>query len=409
MLLWFPNNNLGRENQVMKKLFLYLLILYYDIESLMLRLVKSKRQSDTLILRTDNIGDFILWLDSASEIRKRLNGRITLLCSSAVASFAKNIAYFDEIQTIDTKKFFFNPIYRFKLLKKLKVQSYDLILNPVFSRDYFIGDSIVRNVVASKKIGFGQNYKNTESRFAGLLKDKKQRKQLVGKLLSKSSSFYTSLIESEAGNKMELKRNAEFVSGFFVCKFKSSLPESCFSLPEFEVKDNYVVVFVGASQVKKNWGGRKFLQLIESINCSVVLCGGSGDCEISDYVMKRVSQPGKVMDFVGKTSLLELCSIIQKSRFVISNDTMATHLAAMLRVRSIVICPGHHKMRFHPYDTDVDSKELKQYFPILVQYEMDCFDCGGVCIHTKSKTECCPCIENVSVEMVMVEVNKLLC
>ena len=211
MLLWFPNNNLGRENQVMKKLFLYLLILYYDIESLMLRLVKSKRQSDTLILRTDNIGDFILWLDSASEIRKRLNGRITLLCSSAVASFAKNIAYFDEIQTIDTKKFFFNPIYRFKLLKKLKVQSYDLILNPVFSRDYFIGDSIVRNVVASKKIGFGQNYKNTESRFAGLLKDKKQRKQLVGKLLSKSSSFYTSLIESEAGNKMELKRNAEFV------------------------------------------------------------------------------------------------------------------------------------------------------------------------------------------------------
>ncbi|MBQ2385867.1 MAG: glycosyltransferase family 9 protein [Bacteroidales bacterium] len=391
----------------MKKLFLYLLILYYDIESLMLRLVKSKRQSDTLILRTDNIGDFILWLDSASEIRKRLNGRITLLCSSAVASFARNIAYFDEIQTIDTKKFFFNPIYRFKLLKKLKVQSYDLILNPLFSRDYFIGDTIVRNVCAKRKIGFGQDYNNTESRFIKLISDKKKRSKILSKLLSKSNGFYSSLIETDKEDKMELKRNAEFVSKFFDCDFKASLPKLCFEIPEFNQVKDYVVLFIGASQVKRNWGGKKFVNLIDRLSSFVVLCGGDGDIEIADNILRSVKQSNKILNLVGKTNLLELCSVINSANLVISNDTVAAHISALVRTKSIVICPGNFRKRFHPYDLDSVSDDLKQYFPVVIRHEMDCFDCAGNCTQLNDDMEHYPCIENISVDMVVSEINRL--
>ncbi len=44
----------------MKGFLLHCLIVYYDIEHWILRLVKPTLKSDALILRTDNIGDFIV-------------------------------------------------------------------------------------------------------------------------------------------------------------------------------------------------------------------------------------------------------------------------------------------------------------------------------------------------------------
>ena len=408
MLLWFPNNNLGRENKMIKKLLLHFIIFLFDLESFLLRFIKPKSKSDILILRTDNIGDFILWLDSASQIRKRLNGNITLLCTSAVASIAKNVSYFDEIITLDTKKMFFNPIYRFKLLKKLRTKRYDLILNPLFSRDYFIGDTIVRNVCAKRKIGFGQDYKNTESRFVKLISDKKKRSKILTKLLSKSNGFYSSLIETDKEDKMELKRNAEFVSKFFDCDFKASLPELCFEISEFNQVKDYVVLFIGASQVKKNWGCEKFVNLIDKLSSFVVLCGGNGDIEIADNILRSVKKPNKILNLVGKTTLLELCSVINYANLVISNDTVAAHISAMVRTKSIVICPGHFTKRFHPYDLDSVSDDLKQYFPVVIRHEMDCFDCAGICTQLNDDMEHYPCIENISVDIVKSEIDKLI-
>ncbi|MBR5254265.1 MAG: glycosyltransferase family 9 protein [Bacteroidales bacterium] len=392
----------------MKIFLLRLIIFYYDVESFLLRFIKPKQNADNLILRTDNIGDFILWLDSASQIRKRLNGNITLLCTSAVASIAKNVSYFDEIITLDTKKMFFNPIYRFKLLKKLRTKRYDLILNPLFSRDYFIGDTIVRNVCAKRKIGFGQDYNNTESRFIKLISDKKKRSKILSKLLSKSQKFYSFLIEADKENKMELKRNAEFVSNFFDCDFKASLPKLCFEIPEFNQVKDYVVLFIGASQVKRNWGAEKFVNLIDKLSSFVVLCGGNGDIEIADNILRSVKKPNKILNLVGKTTLLELCSVINSANFVVSNDTVAAHISAMVRTKSIVICPGNFTKRFHPYDLDSVSDDLKQYFPVVIRYEMDCFDCAGICSQSTDEMEHYPCIENISVDTVKSEIDKLI-
>ena len=392
----------------MKIFLLRLIIFYYDVESFLLRFIKPKQNADNLILRTDNIGDFILWLDSASQIRKRLNGNITLLCTSAVASIAKNVSYIDEIITLDTKKMFFNPIYRFKLLKKLRTKRYDLILNPLFSRDYFIGDTIVRNVCAKRKIGFGQDYNNTESRFIKLISDKKKRSKILSKLLSKSQKFYSFLIEADKENKMELKRNAEFVSNFFDCDFKASLPKLCFEIPEFNQVKDYVVLFIGASQVKRNWGCEKFVNLIDKLSSFVVLCGGNGDIEIADNILRSVKKPNKILNLVGKTTLLELCSVINSANFVVSNDTVAAHISAMVRTKSIVICPGNFTKRFHPYDLDSVSDDLKQYFPVVIRYEMDCFDCAGICSQSTDEMEHYPCIENISVDTVKSEIDKLI-
>ena len=70
---------------MMKEVLLRCLLFYYDVEHRILKFVKPKEKGGTLVIRTDNIGDFVLWLNSAGALRERLSGKITLLCSPAVA------------------------------------------------------------------------------------------------------------------------------------------------------------------------------------------------------------------------------------------------------------------------------------------------------------------------------------
>ena len=393
---------------MMKGFLLHCLIVYYDIEHWILRLVKPTLKSDALILRTDNIGDFILWLNSAKIIRERTKGEITLLCSPAVASLAKNIPYFDRIITIDEKKFLTNLVYHFKLLKTIRVYTYDLVLNPLYSRDYFVGDIVVRNVCAGVKIGFGCDYFNTKAKLRRFLSDNSKQNGLLKSLLAKSNRFYDRLIDADKESKMELCRNAEFVSKLFGCKFGSALPELCFNVPEFKYEDEYVVAFIGASQSQRKWGGKKFMEVIEKFDCSVVLCGGKEDYEFANDIATSVTAKSKVLNLAGRTTLLELCSVIRSAKLVISNDTVAAHIAAMVRTKCVVICPGNFRTRFHPYQVEDDLENAKQYFPIAIRYEMDCFDCAGLCIHNVDKLKPYPCIENISVDMVMEQINKIL-
>ena len=241
-----------------------------------------------------------------------------------------------------------------------------------------------------------------------MISDKKKRSKILSKLLSKSQKFYSFLIEADKENKMELKRNAEFVSNFFDCDFKASLPKLCFEIPEFNQVKDYVVLFIGASQVKRNWGAEKFVNLIDKLSSFVVLCGGNGDIEIADNILRSVKKPNKILNLVGKTTLLELCSVINSANFVVSNDTVAAHISAMVRTKSIVICPGNFTKRFHPYDLDSVSDDLKQYFPVVIRYEMDCFDCAGICSQSTDEMEHYPCIENISVDTVKSEIDKLI-
>lgn len=392
----------------MKRIFLFLLLLYYDFESVVLRLVKPKEKAGTLVLRVDNIGDFVLWLNSAAVLRERLSGHITLLCSPAVATIAEKTSFFDEIITVSNKKIVANLSYRFSFMCRLRRKRYDRVLNPIYSRDYFENDSIVRNVCAAEKVGFGRDYHNTEMKMVRCISDKAMRKRVLMSLLRKADKFYTKIIDTDACVKMELKRNAEFVSKLFETNIAATLPKLCFDVPMFGEAKNFIVFFVGASQEKKSFGGENFAYMVDRVSSFVVLCGGETDMETANEIMDKVSMPENVLNLVGKTSLLDLCSVIREALLVVSNDTVAAHLATMMRTKSIVICPGVFWGRFHPYDIDEESLDLKTYFPMVVNFFMDCYGCGGMCKYTKSKTERWPCIGKISPDMVVREITKAL-
>ncbi len=392
----------------MKKAFLYLLLLYYEVEKLFLRFVCPKRRDGTLILRTDNIGDFVLWLSSAERLRQSLSGRITLVCSPAVKEIAQATGLFDEIVTLSDKKFVLNPLYRFRILLSLRAKRYSLILNPVYARDYFVGDSLVRNIKAEKKIGFGENYRNTMTKFKKYIASSQEQTRLSERLLRRADGFYDQILPAKEGTVMELRRNTEFVSRLLGADFETTLPKWRFELPKSDIDGDYIALFVGASQIEKNLGGAKFTKIVNTLNQKVVLCGGKGDLEIAEAILEGVNQRERVVNMVGKTSLLELFALIGSARMVISNDSAASHIAPLMRVPSVVILPEVFRARFHPYDTDDRDAETRDCFPRVVRLDMPCHDCGGACTHRDEKTGRWKCIEGISVDMIMCEVEKIL-
>ncbi|MBP1646054.1 MAG: glycosyl transferase family 9 [Bacteroidetes bacterium] len=126
---------------IMKILFLQIILLYYRIEFVLLKIIPFANEKSILLTRLDNIGDFILWLDSAKEYKKHCKCKIVLLCNNSCYEIAKVLPYFDDLIPVNTKKLIFNLLYRIKIFYPICKRKFQKIINPTFLRDYFFQES----------------------------------------------------------------------------------------------------------------------------------------------------------------------------------------------------------------------------------------------------------------------------
>ena len=73
---------------------------------------------------------------------------------------------------------------------------------------------------------------------------------------------------------------------------------------------------------------------------------------------------GKLINLVGKTSLIELIAILNKGELLLSNETSAPHIAVALdRLNIFVIYNGNHFGRFIPYPREITQNYHPIYHP----------------------------------------------
>ncbi len=98
-----------------------------------------------------------------------------------------------------------------------------------------------------------------------------------------------------------------------------------FSLPR-----RFALLVPGASAARpeKKWPAERFLELAGKLDPEIVWVGAKGEALPFDV-------PG--LNLIGRTSLLELAAIISRAGFAIGNDTGPMHLAAALKVPSVVL------------------------------------------------------------------------
>ncbi len=190
-----------------------------------------------MIVRLDAIGDYVLfryYIEIVKKSEKYKDYSITLLGNISWKSISNELdkEIIDEFLWLDRNKFIKDFKYRYTKLQEITSKEYEVLLNPVYSREFFLGDSISKLVCAKEKITSKGDLSNIE----------KWQKDLT-------DNYFTNLIEAKNDVLFEFDRNKEFFENLFDINLDIIKPyielkdkNLGFSLPK-----NYVVFFIGAS------------------------------------------------------------------------------------------------------------------------------------------------------------------
>ena len=331
--------------------FAYDIVLYFVLFT-----IKNKNKSKkVLIIRVDEIGDYILWRKFIHPILNSYdltNHEIHFLGNESWQSLfeLEFKGTFTKLYWLKKNNFKKNLSYRYSFLKKIAKENYAIIINPTYSRAKRIDDTIVKAANATTNIGIlrnNENYLPYEQNFD---------RQLYHKLFK---------IQEKYG--FEFNRNKEFAE--WVCKssipnlnlnFESNtLPQSHIALPE----NGYFIVFPGSRSSARIWDTENFIvvsnYLYQKYKLTAIVCGGQGDILYAERFMQAYSN--HVINITAKTSLPELLSIIKNAACLLSVDTGSIHLAASVNCLALGIFNGSQYGRFSPYPKEISSKIISFY------------------------------------------------
>ncbi|WP_120947961.1 glycosyltransferase family 9 protein [Helicobacter mehlei] len=324
------------------------------------------RPKTLLLMKLDTIGDYVLFRNFLQPLREFYAGyEITLLCNQGFLEIieAYDRSYIDHLIPLDISKWSswkrFPLFYRLKTVYMLNKRSYEMILTPTFSRSIYKDDFLVSLIHAQHKMGhLGFEQVNQ------WLVDTPRPGRL--------DHAYTRLFNNSPEVLFEFERNREFFSQLVqkpLTKVYFKLPpppplnaKASFALPS----QDYGVFFLGASNPKRKWALDSWVTLAQKIAPAfqIVLCGSPNE---SSEGLQLVQKIPNALNLAGKTSLMELLSVLCQARFIVSNETAIPHFCVALDLGPIfVISSGNTFKRFVPYPPSMHANHHVIYHPKLM-------------------------------------------
>lgn len=140
---------------------------------------------------------------------------------------------------------------------------------------------------------------------------------------------------SYISRKLRLMFNPKHSSGedFEIPQTKLILEENS----NFELPKKFTALAIGASKRTKIWTGfLEFAELnFEKNGLKSVLLGLPEELEKAGF--NKQNLPEFIIDLTGKTNISEFAEIIQKSKFVVCNDSLGMHLARLLEKKYFAV------------------------------------------------------------------------
>ncbi len=326
-----------------------------------------------LIVRVDEIGDYMLWhkflRDIATadayknyEIHFCGNQSGKSLFNTFDAEWVSKSCWMDKI------RFKKEMGYRYRFLQQVYREGYSIVINPTFSRDKRYDDSIVKAAKAKERIGMLANAESIQAYETGYDK-----------------TLYTRLFDHAEKPLFEFYRNRLFTE--FVTLTRSSIVDTTIDqnrLPSFPMSlpEKYFIVFPGSRSKTRIWPTDYFVQvsnyLFEQYGWTALICGTKGDAVYTGAFIKQYQNPA--IDLTGKTSLIDMLSVFAKAECLLSVDTGSVHLSAAVGCTVFGIFNGSQYKRFAPYPKELAAnvyavypddveRELKDEFLVKQKYE----------------------------------------
>lgn len=352
-------------------------------------LVPVQRRKVTLVLRLDAIGDFFLWLQSgADDVAEaaRENGHLSVLAANrAWAEYAGSSGSWDRVVPVDPVRMMREPLYRFRLLVRLRRLGAAVLLQPRHARVFLQEDAIARVCGATRRVGSAGTFINLTplSRRCG-------------------NRYYHELVPVDEGRSVhETLRNGRFAL------YLTGRParRHVFPEPPGGACSGSIAVAVGAGQAGRVWPLENLAELILHIrgvrpDAVVRLLGAPAERERARRIEELVG-PG-IDNRIGTTSLTDLVRIIGGAELVICNDSSAFHIAMALERRVLCFLGGGHFGWYAPYP-DADASRA-----IVLHESMDCFWCNWRCRFPTSDAGAFLCVSSIPVGRAVAAADFLL-
>ena len=296
-----------------------------------------------LIIHTAFIGDIILSTPLISKLRDKYpESNITYLTIPDGKTILKNNPKLDKIISYDKKGKDRGFISLWKLIKNLRKEKYDL----VFSLHRYLRSSLIAYGTGAPII-IGYNVAPASFLFSEkILYDKSKHE--VERLLS--------FVNYKEGQRYEIELYPSI-------KDREKVTEL---IGNFQNR-KLVVIAPGSKWATKRWPVDYFNEVIENLskNNDILLAviGGKEDSKLN------LTIPNNILDFRGKTSLLESVAIIERSTLLLSNDSSPIHMgSAFSNVRILgIFGPTIKKFGFFPWSTNSKVYEIEN---------LECRPCG---------------------------------
>jgi ADP-heptose:LPS heptosyltransferase len=160
-------------------------------------------------------------------------------------------------------------------------------------------------------------------------------------------------------------------------------------------RGTYVCIHPGSQLASRRWPVERFAGVARALaarGLHVVLTGTESERYLTHAVAQAMRSPA--LDLAGQTTLGALGAVIEGAQLVVSNDTSVSHIAAALRVPSVVIASGSDVARWRPLDHGRHR---------VLWHDTDCRPCAyAVCPIGH------PCALGVTVDAVVREAEDLL-
>lgn len=104
-------------------------------------------------------------------------------------------------------------------------------------------------------------------------------------------------------------------------------------------EDSFAVIHPGGNWLPKRWPAENFASLSDEIfkifNIRVVISGGSDDVDLSRFIAKRMTTTPIIA--AGILSLKQLGSLLENSKFIVTNDSGPMHIALAVRIPVVAL------------------------------------------------------------------------
>lgn len=309
---------------------------------------RTPRPRSLLVLKPDAIGDYILMRNFLYFLRnnERFKGYHVTWCGSSVQKsiidhFDQSLS--DDFLWIDKSRIYRDVIYYASMAVRLH-HRHEVVIHPVYSRE-FIFDFYAKITATKERISFSGDEVNINPAFRKI-----------------SDSWYTELIDTGKHLNFEFYRYKVFFKKLLHSEIDLTRPyfnrNDVVEIDIPPLPEAYVVVFAGAQMKYRQWSPRNFAVICDFIRSSlsfdVVLIGSKDDIRVACEIINHSHH--SLINLTGKTSMAQVIAVMAGTKFVLTNDTVAAHLAPALDIPCVALSQLNHYGRFLPYPAGITTK-----------------------------------------------------